>query len=212
MTINSGIAQYTTPRPFDSASAQVTLHYTIEPGEDPDAVATHVGQMARRHAIAMLAMLSAPAAPVAVKFAEPVTFAGTAVQVPTPSQTLETQPWPGPSAGQKTNAAAMDIMGGSAPVNPTTTIATTAVVEPTAAMENVTIEEAITDEFIRSHIASKNSELLTAQDGNIPEREKQTGRILSLIAEYVGGSAPYPVAKIPQAKRTEFLTRLAALS
>jgi hypothetical protein len=55
--IVGGNMEYTSPRPFEAASAKASISFSVDPGEDAEAVASHAGDMARRHVARMLGQI-----------------------------------------------------------------------------------------------------------------------------------------------------------
>lgn len=54
MQITNGTVEFTTPRPFEAKSARVSLTFMVADGEDAEAVAATVGEIAQRRALAMV--------------------------------------------------------------------------------------------------------------------------------------------------------------
>ena len=122
MTITNGTVEYTTPRPFDAASARVVLSFDFAVGEDVEVLITSVGELARRRAIALI---SAPVSNLE-KAKAPVDQVMTGGPVAPPAVVLGPVPngtvWAGPAAGKPVGNV-VDIMGGSVAPNPTATAA-----------------------------------------------------------------------------------------
>lgn len=202
MTITNGICEYTTPRPWDAASARVTLAFQVAPDEDAETVTGEVGEMAKRRAIAMLAgTVAAPATPVVSGYKDPG---------PTT--------WTGPTVDQAMKNM-VDIMGsGGAPANPTTTLPATPPVDEQSASAAVIADtapepEKITDQRLLDEVTARNAALLTAAGQDDLKRQLVPASIHRLI----GGYTDMPpgrgrLSSVPQEKRQALLDALRGLS
>jgi len=220
MEVFSGVAKFTTPRPFESNSAEVVLSYTIAPGEDPEAVAAVVGQMAKRQAQAMIGVTHMPvghnddAERLSLQDKRNLVVAAIAAQAKVPVPEVapvkpvvvigETKPEWTPSVGQPIG----DAMG-LTPANPTVPAPAT----PTAgvAAPQTTSPSTAT---IASPSEIKDADLHTAAAHAVTRLAPAHGemasiKVTALIGEYTN---PPSMRAIPQHQRQEFITKLDALS
>jgi hypothetical protein len=192
MSITHGTVQYTTPRPYESASAQCALSFTVDVGEDAEAVAAQVGAMARRRAIGMVAMTEE--VKVSTKaYADPLQPA-TSAAPPPPAMT-----------------AVLDIMGaGAAAGNPTATAAPpAAATEPSAPPAPATT----TDAQLLEAVTARNAALITAAGQDDLKRQMVPPAIHKLIGDFVDvPPGPGRLSKMIPARREGFLKALAELT
>ncbi len=181
--ITNGTVEYTTPRPFESPSARVTLSYTIEPGEDAEAKTEMVGEIAKRRAVGMLSVA--------------------------PVSNLETNPHTDLiiKAGAEVRPV-VDIMGVP---NPTATVALP-VAEAEQPEVPVPQAVTITDQRLMDEVTARNAALITAAGGDDLKRQQAPAFIHALIGRYVDvPPGPGRLSKMPQDKRADFLKKLGEL-
>lgn len=201
MEVFSGSAKFTTPRPFESCSAEVMLSFTIAPSEDPEAVTAAVGMMARRQALAMIgvvepnmevARFSAVGEPAAYVRDTPAAEIMASAKVPVIDPV-------------KTVVVIGDAMGLSVSANPTLAPAPAAPM-PALSADNTAI--------VASPTEIKDGDLHTAAAHAVTRLAPAHGelssvKVTALIGEY---SNPPSMRAIPQDRRREFLDRLAVLA
>ena len=184
MPIVAGECEFTTPRPFEARSARVKLSFTIDPGENADKVIAETGTTARTYAYAMINSSEiVQHAPVEA----PRTRAPRAVppSISTAAPTPPAEPPSDPFAG-----------GAPAPSAPASVPASGIVsnkAPPTPVAE-------ITDAMLQEALKTK-----VAKDA------KHTAGAMALVREFTGNPLALIYTVTDQAKRAEFLTRLAAL-
>lgn len=183
--IFAGECEFTTPRPFESRSARVKLSFTVDQGENADAVVAAVGTAAREYALAMVNGTSvAPAAEVEA----PKTRTRKAPE-PTP------EPAPVPLERAAPEIDAFNAAGAVAQSAPgSATVSDTALSDPSKS----SVQE-ITNEHLMDAITRKNGDA------------RNTAAIKELIVSFTGNPLDKIYVVTDQAKRADFLTKLAAL-
>lgn len=204
----AGEVEFTTPRPFEARSARVKLQFTIEPGEDADAVVATVGTAARAYAYGMINDTTDPA-PAAVETVQQVIPPLARGRRPKTVEAMPADPFAVPSqkelvpstepASTVSGAAfAPDpfAAGGAAPSTPASVAASATVSNNPSPTPGVEITNVVLQEAIRAKLATDAA---------------YTTQVVELIQKFTGD----PLAKIytieDQAKRADFLVQLKAL-
>lgn len=190
---------------FEHKDAKVSLSFTVAAGINARETAEYVGNLAVERALAMVGekpsteqlhvqtLAAGIEAPPLVKDGGEKPYHG---MIPP----KETQPWPGPTVGEKV----IDIVGNGVAVNPTEAVIPTASSLTTTSPSEPIV---LTDKQLVEEVTAKQARLLSAAaDG---EREAVATYVPALIREFV--PPPSKVHAIPQERRQEFLDRLAAL-
>ena len=218
MSIISGSVSFTTPRPFESKSATVTLAFTPPENVDPEVYTATVGQMARRRAEAMISDTRYDA--------EMANKPAGEVLPPTSAATSRTRtraaaaPPPAPATVASVASAGGDLVPGevipptsqAAPLPPSalpgsTTTDTDPLAAPAAQTSAAGLPVNLSDAALNNAITAK----LSSFEAGTPERQALTVAIKNLRAEYTGGLET-PWALVQDAdKRTMFLGRLGLL-
>jgi hypothetical protein len=234
MTIISGTAEFTTPRPFESRSARVALNFTVPDGADVDRVIAKVGSMARIHAHMMISDKVDPEATIA-QHDGPFIVLGSQQEAalktgdvipPTPAAAPRTRtraaaaPPPAPVVPAADVSAGGDLIPGEvipptppaplpppAPPGSTATPTSDPLAPPAAPTSAAGLPVNLSDAALNNAITAK----LSSHEAGTPQRQALTGKIKELRAEYTGG-LEIPWAAVQDAdKRTLFLGRLGML-